>query len=106
MDTINSTGFLNLPGVPDVLPEDLAGFGLGARLGQHRVVAERELPLLIRALRVHRRGVAGEARRILGQVAGRDLGSAPGPWQEWWQSHLTPGRELISCGDPHCALAC
>jgi len=103
---MRNTGFLNLPGTPEIASEDLAGFGLGARLAQRQVVPERGVPLLIKALGVHRKGVDADARRILGQVAGHDLGTEPEPWLEWWRSHQGLDFGLVSCGDPHCALAC
>lgn len=47
--------------------------------------------LLIKALRIHRRGVAEHAHDELKRLAGQDLGRHPGPWLEWWEkSRRTP----------------
>ncbi len=97
---------MNLPGAPEVLPEDLEGFSRGARLAQHQVVAARDVPVLIKALSVHRGRVDADARRMIERLAGRDLGGEPGPWLDWWMRHQASGRRLVSCGDAHCALAC
>jgi len=32
------------------------------------------------------RALGADARAALGRVAGRDLGSRPGPWQRWWEA--------------------
>ena len=50
-----------------------------------------DVPLLIKALEFHEEDVRLDARRALKRIAGEDLGNAPGPWLEWWESK---GREI------------
>lgn len=43
-----------------------------------------DVPMLIKVLSMHTPGMAAKARKTLTRLVGRDLGSEPGPWLEWW----------------------
>ncbi len=65
------------------LRESLALSGrIGLSTGRTTI---KDTPLLIKMLSVEAEGVAGEARKTLAILAGRDLGAEPGPWKAWWR---------------------
>lgn len=106
MDIPKEASFLELLQPSEIRPEeDLERITGPWRPRSRRGVAPGDVPLLIKALKVHREGVDRQARRNLGLLFGHDLGGRPEPWAGWWRQHLGPQGKLVRCWDRHCALA-
>jgi hypothetical protein len=104
MNLLVNTNFLGNDDPTQEPRQELEDFRMAARLAQRRFASDAEVPLLIKALGIHRRGVDGLARWTLQHLAGRDLGGDSGPWLAWWGKHAIPGGGTVPCEDPLCVV--